>query len=223
MKLKLTLLTLILITLLSSCSLENITQKNTLKIQNLEITSDLDNDGINDIQDLVTWARAEVKNKTNYKSAYYSGGYPPENEWVCTDVVWRAFRDMWVNLKDLVDEDIRKNTKLYTRTNGKPDTNIDFRRVPNLEVFFSRHAEVLTTEMIPGNKESMEKWQPWDIVTFWQPNQHVAIVSDKRDKNWAPYLIHNYAYFPKEDVWVWYIKDKKQMPIRGHYRWKYGE
>ena len=86
-----------------------------------------------------------------------------------------------------------------------------------MEVFFSKFTNNLTKEIIPGDIENLKEWQAWDIVTFWQPNQHIAIVSDKRDKNWVPYLIHNYTDFPKEDVWVFY-SDKKEFPITGHFR-----
>lgn len=35
-----------------------------------------------------------------------------------------------------IDADIAENTGLYPRAQGTPDPNIDFRRVPNLRVFF---------------------------------------------------------------------------------------
>ena len=52
--------------------------------------SDINKNGKSDLQDIVLGARAEVNNKTEYKDAYYSGGYPPDSEGVCADVVWRA-------------------------------------------------------------------------------------------------------------------------------------
>ena len=52
--------------------------------------TDCDNDGIDDYTDILQGAKIEAENKPTYKSAYYAGGYPPDNEGVCTDVIWRA-------------------------------------------------------------------------------------------------------------------------------------
>lgn len=124
-------------------------------------------------------------------------------------------------MKTVVDEDIRKNGYIYNSVIKKPDPNIDFRRVPNLDIFLQRHATTLTNEIISGNIDNLREWQAGDIVVFSKPNQHIAIVSDKRDGNGVPYLIHSYGDFAKEDVWVLYA-DRKILPIVGHYRWKYG-
>ena len=191
-----------------------------VKIENITTNSDIDLDWINDIEDILEWARNEIKNKTNYKSWYYSGGYPPKNQWVCTDVVWRAFQNAGINLKDLIDRDIKNNISAYKRVNWKPDPNIDFRRVPNLNTFLKRNAISLTTKIIPWNIQNLEQWQPWDIVTFSKPKNHTAIISNKRNKNWVPYMIHNSAPTPREDDWLIYW-DTKVSKIRGHYRWKY--
>ena len=34
---------------------------------------------------------------------------PPDTEGVCTDVIWRAFKNAGYSLKDMVDEDIKNN------------------------------------------------------------------------------------------------------------------
>ncbi len=191
-----------------------------IHIQNITTSGDIDRDGINDIEDILEWARAEIKNKTQYKSAYYAGGYPPENEGVCTDVVWRALQNAGIDIKSQIDLDIQNNTEVYTRVAGKPDPNIDFRRVPNLDTFLKRYTTSLTTKIIPEDIVNLSEWQPGDIVMFSFPNQHTGIISDKRDTKGVPYIIHNYSDFPREDVWVFYA-DKKKFPIIGHYRWKY--
>lgn len=191
-----------------------------LKVEKLTTITDIDNDWINDIDDILEWARKEVKNKTNYKSWYYSWGYPPADEWVCTDVVWRALKNAWINFKELVDSDIKNNILKYSRVEWKPDKNIDFRRVPNLKVFLDRNALELTSEVIPWDINNLEEWQPWDIVIFWKPKDHIAIISDKRNKEWVPFMIHNSAPTPREDDWLIYW-DKNVSPIIGHYRWKY--
>ncbi|MCM3616123.1 DUF1287 domain-containing protein [Sutcliffiella horikoshii] len=178
---------------------------------------DQNNNGIPDHLDIVYTSRKEVEQRTPYKSVYYDGGYPPDTEGVCTDVIWRGLMGAGINLKDLMDEDISENTELYPRVGGKPDTNIDFRRVPNQSVFLERFAEPLTTELIKGDMENLKQWQPGDIVVFLGGDfDHVGIVSDKRTKDGIPYLIHNTYPFASE------IKlTSFSSPITGHFRWKY--
>lgn len=178
-------------------------------IETIHSQNDADQDGMDDYTDILYGAKAEAKRKPTYQSAYYSGGYPPETEGVCTDVIWRAFRDAGYSLKDLVDQDIQENLEAYPRVEGKPDPNIDFRRVPNLKVYFERNAQSLTTDLT-----QIEQWQPGDIVTF--GTTHIGIVSDLRNQKGVPYLIHN-AGQPKreEDVLeVW----NHFNPISGHFR-----
>lgn len=177
---------------------------------------DRNGNGIPDPIDIVNTARKEVVQRTKYESNYYAGGYPPDNEGVCTDVIWRGLMGANINLKELMDQDIESNTMLYPRVNGIPEPNIDFRRVPNQYVFFERFTEILTTELIPNDIENLRQWQPGDIVIFLEGFHHVAIVSDRRAKDGTPYIIHNNPPFAAE------IKLKSiQTPIAGHYRWNY--
>lgn len=180
-------------------------------ITTIKSKTDKDGDGIDDYTDILLGARAEAERKPEYKSAYYAGGYPPVTEGVCTDVIWRALQDAGYLLKDMVDEDIAQNVELYPRVNGKPEPNIDFRRVPNLKVYFERNHIVLTNDLT-----QIEEWQPGDIVTF--GTVHIGIISDKRNKNGVPYLIHNGGQpHREEDILELYNEFK---PISGHYRLK---
>lgn len=180
-------------------------------IETLKSQTDYDNDGIDDYTDILQGAKIEAKNKPKYKSAYYAGGYPPENEGVCTDVIWRALKNAGYLLKDMVDEDIKNNIKEYPRVAGKQDCNIDFRRVPNLKVYFERNQIVLTTDLT-----KIEEWQPGDIVVF--GTSHIGIISDKRNKKGIPYLLHNGGQpVREEDILELY---NEYEPISGHYRMK---
>lgn len=172
--------------------------------------------GIADPIDIVNSARKEVEQKTIYKDAYYVGGYPPDSEGVCTDVIWRGFKGINVSIKDLMDKDIKDNMAQYKRVKGKPDPNIDFRRVVNQDVFFKNTCVQLTTELKQDDINNLKEWQPGDIVVFIEGYEHVAIVSDKRDENGIPYVIHNNPPFATEVKLSWF-----QKPIHGHYRWKY--
>lgn len=180
-------------------------------IERIISKTDYDKDGIDDYADILEGARIEAQNKPTYRSAYYSGGYPPENEGVCTDVVWRALKNAGYSLKDMVDEDIANNIEAYPRVNGKPDPNIDFRRVPNLKVYFERNQIVLTTDL-----SKIEEWQAGDIVIF--GTTHIGIISDKRNKKGIPYLIHNGGQPNREeDILEIY---NQYNAISGHYRMK---
>lgn len=174
--------------------------------------NDTNNNGIDDYTDILNGAKNDAINKPKYKSAYYAGGYPPDNEGVCTDTVWRAFKNAGIMLKDLVDEDIKNNIELYPRVGGKRDTNIDFRRVKNLKVFFDRYAIKLT-----NNPNEIEEWMPGDIVIF--GTTHIGIISDKRNKDGVAYLIHNAGQPVREEDAL--LKWNKKSPITGHYRFDY--
>ncbi|CAM3066568.1 DUF1287 domain-containing protein [Filibacter tadaridae] len=191
-----------------------LSEKVTVKENYLRVDKNQNN--IADPLDIVNAAREEAGNRTLYKSIYYEGGYPPDSEGVCTDVIWRGMAGANINLKDLMDRDIYNHTSLYPRVERNPDPNIDFRRVPNQNVFFQRFTESLTTELIPNNPENLAEWQPGDIVIYLEGTDHAGIVSDKRTKDGIPYLIHNTPPFASEIKLTSYKK-----PIVGHYRWKY--
>lgn len=187
-----------------------------VKVEEKYVRVDKNQNNVADPLDIVNAARKEVENRTRYKSAYYEGGYPPDSEGVCTDVIWRGLAGANINLKDLMDQDIQDYTSLYLRVEGKSDPNIDFRRIPNQDVFFQRFTESLTTRLIFGDPENLAEWQPGDIVVYLEGTDHIGIISDKRTKDGIPYLIHNTPPFASEIKLSSYKKT-----IAGHYRWKY--
>ena len=128
-------------------------------------------------------------------------------------MVWRALQNAGYDLKTLIDADIAENTSLYPRVQGNPDPNIDFRRVPNLRVFFERYAESLTTD-----PEDIAAWQPGDIVTF--EGRHLGIISDKRNMAGITYLIHNSGQPKREEDAL--LRCHRNHPISGHFRWNGG-
>lgn len=189
--------------------------KGKVTIEKAICEGDMDNDGICDMDDILQGARLEILNHPKYQSNYYEGGYPPETEGVCTDVIWRALKNAGYDLKSNMDKDIAKYTKDYAKGVVVPDPNIDFRRVKNQHVFFEKYATSLTTEVKPYNKKNLYQWQAGDIVVL-KSSEHVAIVSDKRRKDGVPYIIHNSSTYPKEeDLLLKWSKDKR---IVGHYR-----
>ena len=166
---------------------------------------DYDNDNLDDYSDFVLGARKDAENHPKYISLYYDGGYPPDNEGVCTDVIWRAFKNAGYSLKDMVDKDIELHPEDY-KSITKRDPNIDFRRVHNLRVFFKKYSLSLTLDC---NK--IEEWQPGDIVIFGN-NKHIGIISDRRNEKGIPYVIHNGGQGEREQDYL------KRDEITGHYR-----
>lgn len=159
---------------------------------------------------LILGARKDALAMPAYVNAYYAGGYPPENEGTCTDLVWRAFMEADIILKDLVDVDIKNNRDRYKHIVYR-DPNIDFRRVQNLAIFFENNAEVLTTDVY-----DTQAWQAGDIVVFGN-YEHIGIVSDIRNANDIPYLIHNNNQPLREEDRLEY--GSYTMGIKAHYRY----
>jgi len=132
----------------------------------------------------------EVKYDPSYFSIAYPNGDVPANKGVCTDVIIRAYRKLGIDLQKSVHEDMVKNFKLYPNNWGlkKTDTNIDHRRVPNLQTFFKRHGVSLDPSKAPND------YHPGDIVT-WDLGKgitHIGIVINKKSTDNKRHLIvHN--------------------------------
>lgn len=188
-----------------SSSLPDVYTAADFGFEDLTSSNDKDQDGIDDYTDLLQGARAYLETCPQYKSTYYEGGYPTDGYGVCTDVIWYAFREAGYDLKAMVDADIAAAPEAYGNITN-PDPNIDFRRVNNLEVYFSRNLEVITTD-----RHDPSQWQPGDIITFSRPG-HVAICSDKRNEEGMPLIVHlNYTGGHEDD-------DMDNYMILGHYR-----
>ena len=165
---------------------------------------DADHDFIDDATDFMLSARKYIETQPIYDSTYFTGGYPPEDRGVCTDVIWRGLQGAGYDFKAMIDQDIAENPSAYPLPGGMPDINIDFRRVVNLRVYFERHWQSLTVDMT-----DIGQWQPGDVVVY---DGHVAVVSDKRNESGYPYIIHHAGYGPFEEDALDY------KPILGHYR-----
>ncbi|MDD3693016.1 MAG: DUF1287 domain-containing protein, partial [Oscillospiraceae bacterium] len=174
-------------------------------IETVKSNIDKDNDGIDDYTDILLSAREYLLTKPKYKCLFYEGGYPPDGEGMCTDVIWRAFEGAGYSLKEMIDADIDQNTGAYPGVNGRPNPDIDFRRIRNLYAFFKRNAISM-----PLDIDQTDQWQPGDIVVL---NSHIAIISDKRDKNGVPFILHHAGQPVVEENALW------RYEIVGHFRW----
>jgi uncharacterized protein len=144
--------------------------------------------------------------------AYPNGDIEPEKG-VCTDVVIRSFRAAGVDLQKAVHEDMQTNFAVYPTKWGlkSPDTNIDHRRVPNLQTFFTRKGKALPIT------DKAEDYKPGDVVSWDLNNKgltHIGVVSNLWNENTKRYsIIHNIGGGAQaEDVMF-------DWKITGHYRY----
>lgn len=148
-----------------------------------------------EIRKLLESAIEQTKLTKNYDPAYVVIAYPngdvPIEKGVCTDVIIRAFRNAGVDLQKAVHEDMTKNFAAYPKKWGlkSPDKNIDHRRVPNLQTFFTRRGKSLT--VTPNS----EDYKPGDVVSWDLDGKgltHIGIVSNIRNESTKRYsIIHN--------------------------------
>jgi len=169
------------------------------------------------VDPIVAAARAQVGVTVGYDPAYRGLGYPggdvPVETGVCTDVVVRALRTaMGMDLQQLVHEDMSGNFAEYPRNWNlqRPDRNIDHRRVPNLQTYFTRRGWRL-----PPSKRAAD-YQPGDLVTCTVPpnRPHIMIVSDRKSRDGTPMVIHNIGGGAREEDRLF------AYPLTGRYRVK---
>ena len=164
---------------------------------------------------IVAGAKAQIGDAYNpaYVSITYPNGDMPRGTGACTDVVVRALRAANHDLQRLIHEDMRRNFRAYPKKWGlrRPDRNIDHRRVPNQMRFFERHGLALTQEVTP---KTLAKWRPGDIVC-WKLDSgldHTGVLSDRRNENGLPLVIHNLSVCAEEDCLT-------RWKITGHFRY----
>ena len=148
----------------------------------------------------------------SYRRLDYPGGDVPDNIGVCTDVVIRTYRTIGVDLQRLVREDMVTDFEGYPQLWGlqKADSNIDHRRVPNLQTFLRRQGAELPASDVATD------YHQGDLVTWMLPGNlpHIGIVVDKRSfDGLRPLMVHNIGAGPEiEDVLFSYS-------VTGHYRY----
>ena len=149
----------------------------------------------------------------SYRVIAYPMGDIKSDRGACTDEVIRAYRAVGIDLQQRVHEDMARHFLAYPQSWGlsHTDTNIDHRRVPNLERFFARHGKSL-----PLSTNAAD-YRAGDIVTWRLESKipHIGIVTDKRSPlNGNALVVHNIGYGPRaEDVLF-------AFPLAGHYRYE---
>ncbi|MBN2071630.1 MAG: DUF1287 domain-containing protein [Candidatus Krumholzibacteriota bacterium] len=165
---------------------------------------------------LVEAAIERTRHGVTYDGAYraiaYPGGDVPDSIGVCTDLIIRTYRAVGIDLQEMVHVDMTGAFDEYPDFwgSGSPDPNIDHRRVPNLQVFFRRHGEVLGISTDPGD------YSAGDIVTWMLPGglPHIGIVTYERSPDEKrPLIAHNIGRGPE-------IADMLfDYPVTGHFRY----
>ncbi|MDO5770028.1 MAG: DUF1287 domain-containing protein [Psychrobacter sp.] len=163
---------------------------------------------------LVASARQQIGVTVRYDPAYSKLSFPngdvPIDRGVCTDVVVRAYRSLGLDLQALVNADMKKAWDEYPKIwdLSQPDSNIDHRRVPNLQTFFARHDAKLPIS------DKGSDYLAGDLVT-WKVlgRPHIGIVSNRRLANDTPLIIHNIGRGTEESDILF------EYPISGHYRY----
>lgn len=212
MKLRVLILLSFLPGLLSACTFRPLEEQPVL-IENpaaVEIASE-------PIRHVIESAHEQTKITTGYSQAYYTLPYPagdvPAETGACVDVVIRAFRKAGVDLQKEVHEDMAANFSAYPQKWGqsRTDTNIDHRRVPNLQAYFTRKGKSLP--ITSNNKD----YQPGDVVAWDLDGHgmtHIGIVSNYWNESFGRYLIiHNIGggTTAQDRLFSW--------KIIGHYRY----
>jgi uncharacterized protein YijF (DUF1287 family) len=168
--------------------------------------------------------RRQIGVTLEYDSGYhrlaYPGGDVPRRTGVCCDVVIRAARDAWgVDLQRLVHEDMARAFHAYPQRWGlpAPDSNIDHRRVPNLETYWTRAgAKVWQASGWTWGVGFPGPLLPGDLLTwrtFGDGGPHVAIVSE--GGAW-PKVIQNHGWGVHEDL----LAQQWLDAATAHFRWR---
>lgn len=171
----------------------------------------------NEIRKLLESAVEQTTLTKGYDPKYvvikYPNGDIPIEKGVCTDVVIRAFRKAGVDLQKEVHEDMAANFSVYPKkwSLQSPDANIDHRRVPNLQTFFTRRGKSLAIT------QNAADYKPGDVVAWDLDGKgltHIGLVSNIYNENTKRYLIiHNIGGGAQAEDKIFDWK------IIGHYRY----
>jgi uncharacterized protein YijF (DUF1287 family) len=172
-------------------------------------------------------ARAQLGVTTGYDPNYsklsYPGGDVPRSTGVCADVVIRAARDgLGLDLQKLVHEDMVKAFNAYPARkvwgSREPDTNIDHRRVLNLETYWTRDGARLWVAVASTSGDGFPKHiEVGDILTWLLDARlpHVGIVVSA---GLQTRVVHNIGRGVEESPLAAFAPHR----AAGHYRWPAG-
>jgi|ERR1051325_2950450 uncharacterized protein YijF (DUF1287 family) len=168
------------------------------------------------LKQFIEAAIEQSKVTTGYDPAYVKLDYPngdvASDTGVCSDVVVRAFRKVGLDLQKELHEDMTRAWSEYPKKWGArgTDSNIDHRRVLNLDTYFTRQGKSLPVS------DDRADYLPGDVVA-WELSEgveHIGIMTNLASVSDKHYLVvHNIGAGARiEDVLM-------AWKIIGHYRW----
>jgi uncharacterized protein YijF (DUF1287 family) len=175
-------------------------------------------------QRLAQAARGQVGVTKDYDPSYRAIPYPNgdvlRSTGVCADVLIRAARDAWrVDLQQLVHEDMTRDFDAYPSRRAwglkGPDSNIDHRRVLNLETYLTRRGARLALAPAKATGDRFDDPRPGDILTWrvWGGRPHIGVVSEGPQ---GVRVVHNIGAGAREEP-LWMFKLHTAV---AHYRWR---
>ena len=174
---------------------------------------------------LARGAQTQLGVTRKYDAAYvripYPGGDVPRLTGACSDVIIRAARDgLGLDLQKLVHEDMQAAFDAYPSRRlwnlARPDSNIDHRRVPNLEVFFRRKGrQIWAAAGKTGGADFPEPLQIGDILT-WRNGKGASHIGLVTRGGRHPLILHNIGHGAMQHG-LWPMGFWRAAV--GHYRW----
>ncbi len=130
-----------------------------------------------------------IRYDASYKKIKFPHGDVPSNMGCAADVIVRSLRSVGVDLQELIYLDMTQSFGSYAKNkkDAKPDTNVDHRCVPNLQVFFERHGSSLPVT------RKVDDYKPGDIITCRtiENQPHIAIIVPSPTGGARPWIVHN--------------------------------
>ena len=124
------------------------------------------------LKQFIEAAIEQSKVTTGYDPSYVGIDYPngdvPSDTGVCSDVVVRAFRKVGIDLQKELHEDMTRAWPEYPKKWGArgTDTNIDHRRVLNLNTYFTRQESRCRSATI-ASTIYRATWSPGSSAMAW--------------------------------------------------------
>jgi uncharacterized protein len=199
-----------------SCQRQYATGRPAAPVSPSPVTRPLPQKSSPQLKQFIDGAVAQSKVTTGYDPSYVKLDYPngdvASETGVCSDVVVRAFRKAGIDLQKEVHEDMKLAFAEYPKRWGArgTDTNIDHRRVLNLNTYFDRQGKSLP---ISNNRAD---YLPGDVVA-WELSdgvEHIGVMTNlwsEPDKHCL--VVHNIGAGTRvEDVLL-------NWKVIGHYRY----
>ena len=117
-----------------------------------------------------------------------------------------------INLEEIIERALDENGIALDNADGKKITAL-----AGIAEHLIKANSVMNLTAIT-DPEDIAAWQPGDIVTF--EGRHIGIISDKRNRDGIPYLIHNSGQPKREEDAL--LRCHRNHPISGHFRWNGG-